>query len=106
MKRYSILNNLDKCFYCNRPKEHIHEVFFGKNRQTSIKNGFCVGLRNRCHMLVHDASHYPLDENMDLHLKIVYQKEYLKTHTKDEFIKLIGQDYFEKLKQLRARHIT
>ena len=47
MKRHSILNNLDKCFFCGKPKECIHEVYYGTaNRKISIKNGFCVGL---CH---------------------------------------------------------
>lgn len=29
MKRYSIMNNLDKCFFCGKPAECIHEVYFG-----------------------------------------------------------------------------
>lgn len=27
--RYSILNNLDRCFFCGRPRQCIHEVYFG-----------------------------------------------------------------------------
>lgn len=30
---------------------------------------------------------------MDLILKKVYQKEYERNHTRDDFIKLIGQSY-------------
>ena len=33
MKRYSILNNLRYCYFCGRPAECIHEVYFGKNGQ-------------------------------------------------------------------------
>lgn len=48
--RYSILNNLDRCFFCGRPAECIHEVYFGSaNRQISIENGFCVGLCHKEH---------------------------------------------------------
>lgn len=51
MKRYSILNNLDRCFFCGRPAECIHEVYFGTaNRQISIENGFCAGLCHREHI--------------------------------------------------------
>lgn len=93
MKRYSILNNLDECYFCGRNKENIHEVYSGANRQTSIKNGFCVGLCFRCHRFVHDGSSYPQNGTMDNHLKVTYQKEYEKTHTREEFIRLIGKSY-------------
>ena len=55
MKRYSILNNLDKCFFCGRPAECIHEVYFGSaNRQISIENGFCAGLCHKEHNMSND----------------------------------------------------
>lgn len=92
MKRYSILNNLDKCFFCGRPAECIHEVYFGTaNRRISIENGFCAGLCHREHNLSNKSVHK--DREMDLKLKRAYQKEYMKTHTKEEFIKLIGKSY-------------
>ena len=92
MKRFSILNNLDKCYFCFKPAECIHEVFFGKNRQTSIKNGFCVGLCNYHHNLGgKDCVHENIE--MDLILKAAFQKEYEKTHTRKEFINLIGRNY-------------
>lgn len=92
MKRYSILNNLDKCFFCGRPAECIHEVFFGTaNRRISIENGFCAGLCHKEHNLSNKSVHK--DREMDLKLKRAYQKEYMKTHTKEEFIKLIGKSY-------------
>ena len=36
---------------------------------------------------------------MNLSFKIEFEKEYLKTHTKEEFIKAFGQDYIFKLEQ-------
>lgn len=91
MARFSILNNLETCYFCGKPKEHIHEVYFGRNRQISIKYGFCVGL---C-AYHHEASNNSVHKNrkMDLILKRRYQKEYEKTHTRSEFIKLIGENY-------------
>lgn len=91
MNRYSILNNLDRCYFCNKPRQAIHEVYFGKNRQTSINNGFCVGLCNEHHNMSNDSVHF--NREMDLELKRIYQKEYEKTHTREEFIKLIGRNY-------------
>ena len=92
MKRYSILNNLDKCFFCGKSAECIHEVYFGTaNRQISIQKGFCVGLCHKEHNLSEKSVHK--DREMDLILKRVYQEEYEKTHTREEFIKLIGRSY-------------
>lgn len=94
MKRYSILNNLDRCFFCGRPAECIHEVYFGTaNRQISIKNGFCAGLCHREHNMSAKSVHN--DRKMDLILKGAYQKEYEKNHTREEFIKLIGKSYLD-----------
>jgi hypothetical protein len=93
-KRWSILDNLDHCYFCERPREAecIHEVFFGPNRQISIKNGFCVGLCHYHHNLGKKESVHE-NHDMDLELKQLYQKEYEKEHTRSEFIKLIGKSY-------------
>lgn len=92
MKRFSILNNLDTCYFCGKPAQCIHEVYYGTaNRKISIKNGFCVGLCHGEHNLYTKSVHN--DRKMDLELKQLYQKEYEKNHTREEFIKLIGKSY-------------
>lgn len=92
MKRFSILNNLDKCYFCGKPAECIHEVYFGSaNRRISIENGFCVGLCHKEHNLSSKSVHN--DRAMDLELKKLYQREYEKTHNRKEFITLIGKSY-------------
>ena len=91
MRRFSILNNLDKCYFCGKPAEAIHEVYFGRNRQISIKNGFCVGLCHEHHNYSNISVH--LNIEMDLELKKLYQLEYEKEHTRKEFINLIGKSY-------------
>lgn len=92
MKRYSILNNLDKCYFCGTKAQCIHEVFFGtSNRKKSIENGFCIGLCNKHHNMSNNSVHF--NKKMDLELKQLYQKEFEKKYTRDEFIKLIGKSY-------------
>lgn len=92
MKRYSILDNLDKCFFCGRPAECIHEVFFGTaNRRISIENGFCAGLCHKEHNLSSKSVHN--NREMDLALKRAYQKKYEENHTRADFIALIGKSY-------------
>lgn len=92
MKRYSVLDNLDKCFFCGKPAECIHEVFFGTaNRRISIENGFCAGLCHKEHNLSSRSVHN--DREMDLMLKRAYQNKYEENHTRAEFIALIGKSY-------------
>lgn len=83
--------DLTKCYICGRPKEAIHEIFFGANRQTSIKNGFYVALCAHCHNFSDTAVHF--NREADLRLKRACQAEYEKTHSREEFIKLIGKNY-------------
>lgn len=91
MKRYSILNNLKYCYFCGRPAEAIHEVYFGKNRNISIQNGFCVGLCNKHHNMSDYSVHF--NKDMNLELKRLYQEEFEKNHSREEFIKIIGKSY-------------
>ena len=63
-----------------------HEVYGGSNRKRSIKHKFVKLLCRKCHD----------DEDIIKQLRIDTQKEYMKTHTKEEFIKLIGKSYINK----------
>ena len=86
--RYSIFtNDMTRCYYCHTRtyKIDIHEVYGGSNRQRSMKYGLCVPLCRKCHsneMIIND-------------LRKWCQREYEKTHSRNEFIKLIGKSYLE-----------
>lgn len=68
---------------------HCHEVFFGRNRLKSIKNGMLELLCVECHNLVHN------DRATDLLLKRKHQKIFEKTHNRDKFIKIFGRNYLD-----------
>ena len=91
MKRYSILDNLDYCYFCGKPAECIHEVYFGKNRQASIKNGFCVGLCNYHHNMSDYSVHF--NKQLNKELRQVYQRAFEKMFSREEFMALIGENY-------------
>lgn len=93
MKRYSILHSMEYCYICGKKKECIHEVYEGRNRQNSIKNGFCIGLCNEHH----NMSNYSVHFNKDLQLKVKrdMQKKYEETHTREEFMNIIGRNYLD-----------
>ena len=91
----SILQDKKECFitHCTENLDK-HHIFFGaKNRKVSDENGFWVWLRHDRHIA---GSIYATPHNcreVDLTLKQLCQEEYEKTHTRAEFIKLIGRSY-------------
>lgn len=89
--RFSIFtDNFNQCYYCKRKvkeneKLDLHEVYGGSNRLRSIRMGFVVPLCRKCHS----------NEEIINHLRILIQKEFEKTHTKEEFIEITGKSYIK-----------
>ena len=90
--RYSIItNDLKHCYICTErglkdiPKDDLHETYGGSNRKRSIENGFVVPLCRKCHQ----------DDEILKFLQRFMQLEYEETHTREEFIKLIGKSYLD-----------
>lgn len=82
--RYSIFtNDFNHCFYCGVAQNRLdlHEVWGGSNRKRSMLNGFVVPLCRSCHS----------NEKIILELRKALQKEYEKTHTRQQFIDIIGK---------------
>lgn len=85
--RYSIVaNNLDLCYLCGRKKEHLHEVFFGRNRINSMKYGCVVPLCSECHYKVHH------NITIDRKLKKIFQKKFEEIYD-DDFLKIFRRNY-------------
>jgi len=76
------------CEVCGKYSKRLdpHEVYGGSNRKRSIKSKFVKLICPRCHS----------NEAIINQLRIDTQKEYMKTHTKEEFINLIGKSYINK----------
>lgn len=76
------------CEFCGKYSEHLdpHEVYGGSNRKRSMEHKFVKLLCRKCHD----------DEDIIKQLRIDTQKEYMKTHTEEEFIKLIGKSYLRR----------
>lgn len=94
MKRYSILQQNKWCLVCGTDKDiHIHEVFYGKNRQHSIEDGCCVYLCGMHHNMSNYGIHF--NKNFDLQTKQLMEKTWLKYYNKsiDDFIKRYGKNY-------------
>ena len=89
----SILQSEKECYFCHTTFNlHCHHVFGGTaNRKISEENGFKVWLCNEHHNTSNNSVHF--NREMDLELKRLYQEEYEKSHTRSEFITLIGKSY-------------
>ena len=46
-------NNLNICYLCGLKKDHLHEVFYGRNRSNSIKYGLFIPVCLKCHKKCH-----------------------------------------------------
>lgn len=98
-ERFSIIyHDLTKCCNCgSKIGIEKNEVFEGAYRQLSIKLGMITPFCKQCHKLFHN------DIIFNLTYKVMFQKEFLKTHTLDEFITLFKQDYIYKLEKMTKK---
>ena len=76
------------CEVCGNYSKHLdpHEIFGGSNRKRSIQHKFIKLICRKCHD----------NENVIKKLRIDTQKEYMKTHTEEEFVKLMGKSYLRR----------
>lgn len=101
-ERFSIIYpDLTKCCHCGSERSVAkNEVFEGAYRQRSMKTGMIAPFCTKCHDRFHN------DIMFNLHYKVLFEKEFLKTHTLEEFIKIFGQDYIFKLEQKKGESLT
>lgn len=80
--------DLDHCIICKRKKEHLHEIFFGANRQKSMQYGFVIPLCSEHHAEMHKNNVW----QEYWHVKgQEYWEEFIGT--REEFIEVFGKSY-------------
>ena len=96
---------MSKTEFCIMPEEayyrtertpthcHRHEVFFGKNRQKSIRDGLVVFLTPKMHNMSNFGVHF--NREFDLTLKRIGQEAWMEYYGKtiEDFIKEYGRNY-------------
>lgn len=88
----SILQNEKKCFVTGRTQGlHKHHIYGGYNRKHSERHGFFVWLVPEYHNMSNEGVHF--NPAFDTYLKKLCQAEYEKTHSRDEFLEIIGRNY-------------
>lgn len=94
MKRFSMIQDTKECYVCGTMQNiHIHEVYFGKNRNKSIEDGCCVYLCGKHHNQSNDGVHFnkKLDSELKRNMEVAWCEYYNKTP--DDFIKKYGRNY-------------
>lgn len=88
------------CFLCAKNGDYRqkvteeHHVFFGNGlREVSEANGFKCNLCIQHHRTGADAVHSSRETRE--YLCRIFQKEYEKSHTHEEFMHLIGKNYLD-----------
>ncbi len=91
----SILQDKKECWETRDINNlHVHHIYYGTaNRKVSDKHGFWVWLRADWHNMSDYGVHF--NPEFDLYLKRICQRAYEETHSREDFIRLIGRDYLD-----------
>jgi len=89
----SIIQDNKECYFCHKIEGiALHHCFPGRNRKASDKYGFVVYLCHN-HHVGNEGVHR---DNQSLSIfKRLCQAKFEQTHTRKEFIKIIGKSYLE-----------
>ncbi len=88
--RYSILtNDLEHCFICGKPKNDLHEIFFGRNRLNSIKYELILSLCRLDHEIIHN------DLKVREKYFILAQKKFNEVYPDLDFVEIFGKNYLD-----------
>lgn len=87
--RFSIIyRDLTKCAICgSKHAIELNEVYEGARRGASMVNGFVIPMCREHHRQFHSNRAFALK------YKKMFQQEYEKNHTRDDFINLIHKSY-------------
>lgn len=88
----SILQENKQCYVSGKPYPlHKHHIYRAANRNISEREGFWVWLAPDWHNMSDYGVHF--NKQLDLKLKQECQRKYEETHSREEFMALIGRNY-------------
>ena len=79
--------DLEHCIICGRKRDNLHEIFFGRNRQLSIKYGLVIPLFIECHREMHKSKE--LQDVWHEKGQAVFEQAYPEL----EFVKIFKRNY-------------
>ena len=92
MRKSILTDDLEVSFLSGCPAECIHHIYEGYGRRKiSEREGFIVPLTHEEHNMGRYSVHF--NKELDLMLKRLCQQKYEETHTREDFVRLIGRNY-------------
>ena len=92
----SILQDEKKCYITGQTNNlHLHHIYRGVNRKISDKLGFVVYLAGWLHNQSDDGVHGKNGKELDLMLKRHCQMKFEESHSREEFMAIIGRNYLD-----------
>lgn len=80
-----------RCYVCQKYGiTQRHHMIHGSRRKAADREGLTCHLCLECHHKVHNG-----DAQLDLTLKKIAQMAYERTHTREEWMQLMGKNYSE-----------
>lgn len=91
----SVIQKRKECYVCGTTYGlHSHHCFEGSyRRKMSEANGFKVWLCAKHHNMSNEGVHF--NKDLDLMIKRDCQREYERTHSREDFILLVGRNYLD-----------
>ena len=92
MRKSILTDDLETSIISGSPAECIHHIYGGYGRRKiSEKYGFIIPLTNREHNMSDQGIHF--NHELDLFWKRKCQAKFEETHSREEFIRLVGRNY-------------
>lgn len=89
-RRSILTDDLSRCFVCGKPKQELHEIYFGKNRINSMLYNCVVPL---CYE--HHRGNFGVHHNhmLDLQLKQLCQRKFQEVYPDLDFMSIFYKNY-------------
>lgn len=95
MKRYSILtNDFTKCLECGcNGQMNLHEIYFGRNRQNSIKYGLVIPLCQKEHHNQFQSKGIHFDKKLCSKWQKIGQEKFEEVYPELNFVDIFRRNY-------------
>lgn len=92
----SILQDDRECYITGSTYNlHLHHIFAGGRRKISDREGFVVYLTGALHNQSDEGVHGKNGHELDMLLKQDCQRKYEETHSRKEWMALMGKNYLD-----------
>lgn len=87
----ALVEDMDVCIVCKRPRQQVHHVFGSYNRNKSTFYKYVLPLCEEHHTGMNGVHS---NKQMNIHFKQMAQRHFEKTHgNREDFIKVFGKSW-------------